>query len=97
MMLITERSHLFTGKVRLKSIYPLLTSLSPKLLVTACSKLLVHNNQLTHTSTGQKVCYCWFSYMWLLPKYQHSRLEGEDSGFLKQHLILGYIVTVSGA
>lgn len=38
-----------------------------------------------------------FLYMWLLLQYQHSWLEGEDSGFLKQHLILGYTVTVSGA
>lgn len=41
--------------------------------------------------------YCCFFYMWLLLKYQRSWLEGEDSGFLKQHLILGYIATVSGA
>lgn len=60
MMLIIEINHLFIENVHLKSIYPLLTSLSPKLLVTACSKLLVYNNQLTHTSTEQKVCYCSF-------------------------------------
>lgn len=96
MMLTIERNHLFTEKV-IKSNYPLLTPSRPKLLVTACSKLLVYNNQLTHTSTEQEVCYCSFSICGCCLNTNTSWLEGEDSGFLKQHLILGYIVTVSGA
>lgn len=96
-MWVIEICHLFIEKVPLKSIYPLLTPLSPKLFAMACPKLLVYNSKLTHTSTEEKGLPLLFFYMSLLLKYQHSWLEGEDTVFLKQHLILGYIVTVSGA